>query len=953
MSDLNKLLLDAARFTPDASAEFSAWLGHLPFAGFIVAALAPRVIVELGSHRGHSYFAFCKSVRENRIDARCYAVDTWQGDEHAGHYGDEIHASVHAHNQEHYAHFSTLLRMTFDEALNYFADGSVELLHIDGLHTYEAVRHDFETWLPKLAPGAVVLFHDTNVREREFGVWKLWEELSARYPANLNFKHSHGLGVLQLPGATDRRLDWLLAEPAFKAEFMEYFAALGRGEQQRYELLSARRVMHDQAAVLKDQGAAIDGVNRTLGKAYDDIGQLQQEKQRIEQALAESQNTIDQLVNSTSWKLTRPVRMLGNRLSRLRRLAATARLGVQMAGGLLPACRKVQQILRTEGASGLLTAYRRIHHKSRAGHIQLHDYAGWVRTHDTLSAEQLLQMRELAAGMQHRPLISVVVPVYNANVEWLRLAIESVRQQAYDNWELCIADDASSNPAVREFLEHAQAGDSRIKVVFRAQNGHISACSNSALELAAGEWVALLDQDDLLAADALFWVANTINEHPECQMIYSDEDKINEQGERYSAYFKSDWNLFLFRSQNMFSHLGVYKRSLLDEVGGFRKGYEGAQDHDLALRCSERIEAAQIVHIPRVLYHWRVHEKSTAGGLEAKPYAAIAGERAIGEHLARLGIDARVERVRYGYRVHYALPATLPRVSIIIPTRNGLELVRTCIESILKETTYGNYEILLIDNGSDDPACLEYFRKLEDRHENIRVIRDERPFNYSALNNAAVAQASGSIIALVNNDIEVIAPEWLSEMVSIVLQPGVGAVGAKLLYPDETVQHAGVVIGLGGVAGHVYTRCSADDPGYFGRIALTGEYAAVTAACLVVKKADFEAVNGLNETDLAIAFNDVDFCLKLKKAGLHNVYTPYALLFHHESATRGSEDNPEKVARFNREVDYMLHTWPDYIARDPFYNPNLSLNVSDFALAWPPRLTSAAAAAQAEIEQDA
>ena len=336
-----------------------------------------------------------------------------------------------------------------------------------------------------------------------------------------------------------------------------------------------------------------------------------------------------------------------------------------------------------------------------------------------------------------------------------------------------------------------------------------------------------------------------------------------------------------------------------------------------------------------MLYHWRVHADSTASSTDAKPYAQIAGARALEEHFARSGIKGRVEHVGNGYRVHYDLPDAMPLVSLIIPTRNAKELVRQCIDSIVELTTYRNYEIILIDNGSDDPDSIDYFTSLAARP-NFRVIRDDGEFNYSALNNAAVRQARGDIVGLINNDIEVITPDWLSDMVSIASQPGVGAVGARLWYPDNTLQHGGVILGIGGVAGHSHKRLPKERRGYFERAALMQSFSAVTAACLVIQKRHYLSVGGLNEVNLKVAFNDVDFCIRLREVGLRNVWTPYAELFHHESATRGDDIQPEKQRRFESEVRYMKTHWGDALNRDPAYNPNLTLVHEDFGLAWPP-----------------
>jgi glycosyltransferase involved in cell wall biosynthesis len=606
---------------------------------------------------------------------------------------------------------------------------------------------------------------------------------------------------------------------------------------------------------------------------------------------------IAALHRSTSWRVTAPLRRAGTLLQRLRGRGPAPDTGLNKEGG----------------------------------------YGEWVRRFDTPAADLAARLLADLARWPTRPRISVLMPTYNPKPAWLREAIESVRAQIYPDWELCIADDASTQAEVRELLARYAKDDARIKLVLRPQNGHISAASNSALEIASGGWIVLMDHDDLMPAHALWFMAREIALHPEARLVYSDEDKIDAAGRRYDPYFKPDWNLDLFLSQNVFSHLGAYETALVRAVGGFRIGFEGAQDHDLVLRCIERIRPDQIRHVPRVLYHWRAHEQSTAQSHEAKPYAQIAGERALDEHFQRIGVAATAEGTPDGYRAHYALPEALPRVTLIIPTRNGEALVRQCIESIVTRTRYANYEILLVDNGSDDASALAYFSELG-AQPGITVIRDDRPFNYSALNNMAARHARGELLALVNNDIEVIAADWLGEMVSLALQPGVGAVGAKLLYPDETVQHGGVVLGIGAVAGHAHKHLPNWHGGHFSRSRLIQSFSAVTAACLVVRKALYEQVGGLDETHLQIAFNDVDFCLRLREAGYRNVWTPYAELFHHESVTRGHDVAPAHRERFERESAYMRERWGALLQNDPAHNPNLANDVEDFSLAWPPRL---------------
>jgi glycosyltransferase involved in cell wall biosynthesis len=565
------------------------------------------------------------------------------------------------------------------------------------------------------------------------------------------------------------------------------------------------------------------------------------------------------------------------------------------------------------------------------------EYVQWVARHDTITLTDIAAMQQAAIGWAQKPTFSVIMPAYETPAHLLREAIDSVIAQAYPHWELCIADDCSPSLHVIAILSEYAAKDSRIKFIHRATNGHISEASNSAFSIATGEWYALMDHDDLLPRHALYCMAHAIVHNPDVKLLYSDEDKINLDGKRECPYFKSDFNLELFRSQNMISHFGVYHRSMIEQVGGFRSEFNGSQDYDLALRCIEVLRPEQIHHVPRVLYHWRMIQGSTALSADEKPYAMIAGERALNAHYQRLGINATAERMSFSYRTRYHLNEK-PLVSIIIPTRNAKELVKKCIESLILKTTYSNYEIVLIDNGSDDPAALAYFGALT-ANPRISVICDNSPFNYSALNNNAVNHCRGDVLVLLNNDTEVISPDWLETMVGHVMQSGVGAVGAKLLYPDDRVQHAGVIIGMGGVAGHAHHGYHRNEHGYFGRLAITNEYSAVTAACIVVKKDSFFAVGGLNETDLTVAFNDVDFCLKLFKHGLRNIYTPFAELYHHESATRGYEfDCPIKQARFERECAFMIKSWGYMFAHDPAYNPNLTLDASNFALASQPRV---------------
>jgi glycosyltransferase involved in cell wall biosynthesis len=565
------------------------------------------------------------------------------------------------------------------------------------------------------------------------------------------------------------------------------------------------------------------------------------------------------------------------------------------------------------------------------------EYQDWIERFDTPTPATLASMRRELRLLPRHPLISIILPVYNPDIRLLEAAIDSIREQIYQRWELCIADDASTDPAVRPFLENA-AGDARIKLTFRKKNGHISACSNSVLALATGDWCALLDQDDAFAEDALALVALEIERHPDAGLIYSDEDKIDEDGLRSNPFFKPDWNPELFLGQNYINHLGCYRADLLREIGGFREGFEGSQDYDLALRCIDRLRPEQVRHIPRILYHWRMVGGSLAAIPDAKPYAKEAARRAIADHCKRQGMPGKVvpcPENAESHRFIHALPAPAPLVSIIIPTRDRADLLKRCVESIRARTDYSPFEILIVDNDSVEPAALSFFRAIE--QPNVRVISESGPFNYSRLNNRAAKQARGDILVFLNNDTEIDDAGWLTEMVSHATRAEVGAVGARLWYPDGTLQHGGVVLGLGGVAGHAFPHIPRGHPGYFNRAMLQQNCSAVTGACMAVRKAVFEELEGFDEVNLGVTFNDIDFCLRLTQRGYWVVWTPYANLIHHESASRGHQRTREEQEEFERAVDYMQTTWGAELMHDPFYNPNLSLNPPGFEIAFPPR----------------
>lgn len=667
---------------------------------------------------------------------------------------------------------------------------------------------------------------------------------------------------------------------------------------------------------------------------------------RLESYVSSLEKDINEIVSSTSWKATVPIRLFGRTIKRLKKALNLFGSSLSQNKGLSKTLFKILKIYRNEGFKGFLLRIDNFQLNNADSIISIkggikvnrNDYLQWIRRYDWITDNKRKSIIECINKFSYSPLISIVMPVFNPNPKWLEEAINSVQKQLYSNWELCIADDASTNPEIRLLLEKYIAEDKRIKVLFRKENGHISAASNSALELVTGNWTALLDHDDILSEDALYWVVVKILSNPNVQMIYSDEDKIDENGVRYSPYFKTDWNLDLFYSHNMFCHFGVYKTDLINKIGGFSLGMEGAQDYDLALRCIELIKYDQIEHIPRILYHWRVHNESTAKSSEAKPYAMKAGERALNEHFDRMNYNGKVLLTGFGYRAKYEVTDPQPLVSIIIPTRDRKEITEIAVTSILNKTTYSNFEIIIIDNGSVEPETLYWFKLIQQKYSQIRVIRYDFPFNYSEINNFGVKNAKGKLIGLVNNDVEVISSEWLTEMVSHALRPDIGCVGAKLYYTNNTIQHGGVVLGIGGVAGHSHKCFSNESAGSIGRLALISNFSAVTGACLIVEKYIFELVGGLDQENLAIAFNDVDFCLKVREAGFRNIWTPYAELYHHESISRGHEDTYEKIERFEKESKFMKSKWGECLYTDPYYSPNLTLNFEDFSLAWPPRV---------------
>ncbi|SEP75288.1 Glycosyltransferase, GT2 family [Lachnospiraceae bacterium RM5] len=554
------------------------------------------------------------------------------------------------------------------------------------------------------------------------------------------------------------------------------------------------------------------------------------------------------------------------------------------------------------------------------------EYAKWVKKHFVKKEE--LEMQSMVK-FEYEPLISIAIPLYKTDKTFLDDLLDSILGQSYKNFELCLAD-ASDTDELKGYIEEKYP-DERIIYKKLESNAGISENTNEALDMTHGDYIMFSDHDDVLCKNALYEMVKAINKDRTIDALYTDEDKINFKNDKYfEPHFKPDFSIDLLTAVNYICHIFMVRRDLYEKVGNLNKDFDGAQDYDFVLRCCE--QAKNIHHIPMILYHWRCHEKSTAANPKSKMYAFEAGKRAIDAHYKRVGIDGEAEITKnYGiYRSRIKIKDN-PLVSILIPNKDHIDDLDKCLKSVIKKSTYKNYEIIVIENNSTEPATFEYYKKLE-KVEKCKVVYWKDEFNYAAINNFGAKAASGSYYILLNNDTEIIAKNWIEEMLSYCQRDDVGIVGARLYYPDDVIQHAGVILGFGGIAGHAGIGQSRYELGYMGRTETVQDMSAVTAACLMVKKSVFDEVEGLDET-FKVAFNDVDFCMKVRDKGYLIVYNPYVELYHYESKSRGYEDNPEKIERFNSEIRRFREKWGKELEiGDPFYNKNLSLNKADYSL---------------------
>lgn len=626
---------------------------------------------------------------------------------------------------------------------------------------------------------------------------------------------------------------------------------------------------------------------------------------RAELALREKQFTT--MEKAEFWRITKPFRWV---LDLLKKKTKENKLGKNVG--------KVQRSIRERGLRYTIRRIQQKIHFRRVAHKKQY------------TAEELEQQKYTVFPRKIK--ISILVPLYNTPKNFLKEMLESVMGQTYAHWELCLADGSDSkHDDLEAYIKKVVGDDPRVLYKRLDKNYGIAGNTNACIEMASGEYIALFDHDDILHSAALYEVMCAICEKG-ADFIYTDENTFSQTpADAYCPHFKPDFSPDLLRSYNYICHLTVFKRALLKQTGVFRSEFNGSQDYDMILRLTEK--ARKIVHIPIILYYWRAHKKSVASDISAKPYTIEAAKHALAEHLERVGLEGTVmdSSIPSTYRIRYEIKDH-PLVSIIIPNMDHVDVLDQCIQAIESLTTYPNYEILIVENNSNEGETFLYYDRICAQYKNIRLLRWHEEFNYSKINNFAFGFAKGEYVILMNNDVEIITPEWIEEMLMFVQRKDVGAAGMMLYYPDDTVQHAGVILGIGGVAGHSHKYFKRGDYGYMSRMTLAQNLSAVTAACMMVKSSVWKEVEGLEE-ELAVAFNDVDLCVKIREAGHLIVFTPYAEAYHHESKSRGMEDTPEKQQRFYGETMTFLRKWEKVLnAGDPYYNPNLTLKHENFSL---------------------
>lgn len=890
-----------------------AWQEHIPFAMFLVSAHQPNLIVELGTLLGDSYCAFCQAVKALKLNTKCYAVDTWEGDAHTGLYGNSVLQELRNHHDPRYSSFSRLLQSYFDDALPHIEDNSIDILHIDGLHTYDAVKHDYESWLPKLSERGIILFHDTNVREKDFGVYKLWGELKSIYP-HFEFMHGHGLGVLAVGKVISPDLITLFnCPPEDAAIIREFFFQLG-------QRLTIKSYSVEQELNLNKLSTQLDETARKLRVLEFKLKEIEREK---DIALLTTNNLnaqLDGITNSSGWRLLQKawrVRrwLLPNESRRYKTVKILGRFIWTIFNRIKKQSSDVSQdVSQTE--NHIVTSLSTSTKPPTIFDLSTSDYQSWLKRHSP-SQTKADQQSNLSEQFSYRPLISVVTPAYNTIPQILQATIKSVIRQTYTNWELCITNVGETN---NNILFNFVQQDSRIKVKMLDDNYGISDNTNEAIKMASGDFIALLDHDDELEPSALFEYVQYLNLEPNTDVLYSDEDKLDENGIRCEPFFKPGWSPEYFRGVMYIGHLLCFRRALLDHSSLLDRNYDGVQDFEFMLRISEK--TSRIRHVPKILYHWRKSAGSIAQDVNAKPNIGNLQMAAVNAHLRRLNIHGKAEIATPHHQL-FIIPQPSRRnemVSIIIPTKDAANLLEKCLTSIFSLSTHINLEVLLIDNDTTEQDALKIM-------ERFPIVKIGFPglFNYSKANNLGASYARGDHLLFLNNDTEVITPDWIETLLLYSIQNDVGAVGGLLLYPDKSIQHAGIILGPRGTADHLMRGFDANSTGYAGSLICAREVTAVTAACMMIKRDLFEKIGGFNEHYFT-HYQDIDLCLKLRDLGKRNIITPRAKLVHHESETRRD---------YYDYVDYslLLDQWQEVIEQgDPYYNPNFDPHYCDYTV---------------------
>ncbi|WP_419952602.1 MULTISPECIES: glycosyltransferase [Hyphomicrobiales] len=983
----------------------SAWIEHLPFAFWLMKILRPRMLVELGTDKGTSYAGFCQAVESLHLDTNCFAVDTWKGDQHAGYYDESVFSVVSSLNDQRYKRFSSLMRTTFDEAITHFADGEIDVLHIDGLHTYEAARNDFEGWKPKLSKSAVVLFHDTNVRQGDFGVWRLWNELAADYP-HFEFLHGYGLGVLGVGTHLPAPIRHLFESVDNRSDLQgvrSFFAARGAAVQAEFELRKARadsatlaaevaqlvssqdrleRELTDFRSVRevweteRDQLKAEACVLRTRAETHADAladlssakeaweterdelkaevyvlrtraeqaaldyahlselsARLRDELESIEGPLSLAKAHREALLLSTSWRVTAPMRGVSLAMQRLggqrkarhgwialqsgrvRRIARLVPAMSQRAGGPINLARLGVRTLLADGVGGVRAKLRSLETGTIITDLGLSPCDPNDTARDIFAKQQseltIAQAVELQKTFVCQPLISVIMPVYKTPVKWLRRVVESLQAQYYDRWELCAVDDCSPTDEQRNLLKELAAGDPRVRFSVMEKNGGISAASNVSLQMARGEFIALVDHDDELTPDAFFRVVEALNQNPDADFLYSDECKVDdtEQSKLFHFVFKPDWSPEIMLNSMVTGHLTVYRRNLVESVGGFRGEYDFSQDYDLALRMSEATD--RIVHIERILYLWRAIPGSAASG--GKDYARESNIAALNDSFRRRGIPAEAQPGPLANIPNFDLPFDSTKVSIVIPSDSARNL-RLALDAIRVGTGYPNYEVVVVCNGPVAELLSEEYADWK----SARFIKYDKKYNFSDKCNEGARAAHGDIVVFYNDDVFPMQNDWIERLIECLWIPGVGGVSPKLLYEDDTIQYAGMISGTPGLCGTAYNHVHVNSfDSFLTMHQWIRNVSILSGACCALRKETFLQIGAFDEVNTPDGHSDMDLSYKLIESGLRCVYNPHAVLRHIGNHSWGS-----KKSKYKADI-FALKRWGSLLSRDPNFTESM------------------------------